>query len=507
MFRKKMKERTDSYVDTQIKQGNLNQIAITTENLKKVLGNSSDIVTRPIHVYGNNKLPATAVFIDGMISQDKISDFILKPLQSDAFKDVKSENEVIQKIMDGSVYFSTIELMDKMQKVVEAILAGFTILVFDSEKKAIAFETKGFATRSITNSMEESSFKGVKASFVELIRTNTATMRLQIKSPNLTIDEMTVGEQTNTTVSVIYMRNICKESFVARIKERLQQMNQDKVIALTDISTEITDNKFTIFPQVQFTEKPDAVSASLLEGKVAIIVDGIPYALILPIVINDLFQAPSDYGMNYMIASLFRSLRYILFLVALLLPGFYIALTQYHQEMIPRSLANAIAAAKAGTPFPISFEVIIMVLAFFTLIEASNRIPASLGSTVSIVGGLVLGDAAITAKLVSPGVIIVVATAAVASMAMTNKDLNFATWVFMLFNVLLCTVLGLFGLVVGALLLLYHLATLEVLGIPYLVPFSGGKKLQVSDSFVRLPTFLLKFRPNHLQPKNERRRS
>lgn len=508
MFLKKFKKRINKYIEQEIKQGNISNLAITVSNLKKVLGNSGDIVVRQIYVYGNKRLPATVMFIDGLISQDKISDFILKPLsQSDSFKEINNEKDVIERIMEGAVYYATVELLDQMEKAVQAIISGYALLIFESQKKAIAFETKGYEKRSITNSTEESSFKGAKVAFVEELRMNTASMRLQIKSPNLTIDEMTIGEQTNTAVSIIYMRNICNQDFVTRVKKRLKEIKEDKAKFLTDITTYIIEHKYTIFPQVQYTEKPDAVSASLLEGKVALIVDGIPYAIVMPVVINDLFQTPSDYGMNFILASLFRILRYGLFFIALLLPGFYIALTHYHAEMIPKLLAYAIVVSKAETPFPISVEVIVMVLAFFTLIEASSRIPLAIGSTVSIVGGLVLGDAAITAKLVSPGVIIVVAGAAIASMAIPNKDMNFATWICMLINVLLSTILGLIGLAIGVLILLYHLSTLEVLGVPYLAPYAGGKKLQLGDSFIRFPQFLLKFRPYHLQPKNKRRRS
>lgn len=508
MFRKKYKQRINNYIEQEIKQGDINNLPITTENLKKVLGNSADIVIRQIFVYGNKRLPATVMFIDGLVSQDVISDFVLKPLsQSDLLKETSNEKDIIKRIMEGAVYYATAELTDQMKKAAQAIISGYALLIFDSQKKAITFETKGYEKRSITNSTEESSFKGAKLAFVEELRMNTASMRLQIKSPNLTFEEMTIGEQTNTTVSLVYMRNICKEDFITRLKKRLEEITTDKVKFLTDISTYIIEHKYTIFPQVQYTEKPDAVSASLLEGKVALIIDGIPYAIVMPVVMNDLFQTPTDYSMNFILASLFRLLRYLLFFIALTLPGFYIALTKFHMEMIPQALAYAIAASKAETPFSISVEVIIMVLVFFSLIEASTRIPLAIGSTVSIVGGLILGDAAITAKLVSPGVIIVVAGAAIASMAIPNKDLNFATWLYMLINVLFSTVLGLFGLAIAILILLYHLSTLEVLGVPYLAPYAGGRKLQLGDSFIRLPQFLLKFRPYHLEPKDKRKRT
>lgn len=506
MFRKKLKQRIKNCIDHDIKQGHLDNLPLNASNLKKALGKSVDIVVRQVGIGRDTKLWATLIYIDGLVNLNQISNYILKPLdQNEVFEGIKNEQEVIPLIMKGAIYFATVELYNNTQKAVQSVLSGHALLIFDTQEKAIAFETKGYEKRSITSSTEESSYKGSKVAFVEDLRLNTACMRLEIKSPNLTIEQMMVGKQTNTKINLIYMRNICKQDIVARVRERLEGINIDKVEFLTDISTHIIKHKYTVFPQVQYTEKPDAVSASMLEGKVAIIVDGIPYAMVLPVVMNDFFQTPSDYGMNYIIASLFRILRYTLFFITLILPGFYVALTQFHMEMVPRSLAYSIAASKVGTPFPIAVEVILMILVFFTLIEAATRIPLSLAGTVSIVGGLVLGDAAISAKLVSPGVIVVVAFAAIASMAVPNKELNFALWIWMLVGVIVSAVLGLFGFAVCVIVLLYHLSKIEVLGVPYLAPFGGGKKMQLGDSIIRLPSFLLKYRPYHLQPKDKRK--
>jgi spore germination protein KA len=507
MFEKSFRKKVNQYIKDESNQANLNHSLVTTSNIKAILGNSNDIVVRDFFINGHKSYPTTLFFIDGLVNQDKISDFILKPLcNSDSLKKAKNEKDLIDQIIHGSIYYPTIKLINQMDQVINAIMTGHAVLVFDSPNIAIAFETKGYEKRSISPSAEESSFKGSKLSFVEDLRVNTATLRLQIKSPNLTIEGMLIGKQTQTPVSLIYMRNICKQDFISQVKKRLASINQDSATFLTDISDYLVDNKYTLFPQIQYTEKPDAVSASLLEGKVAVIVDGLPYAMVMPIVINDMMQAPSDYGLNYIVASLFRMIRWGLLFIALILPGFYIALTEYHNSMIPKALAFAIAASTVDTPFSITLEVLIMLFTFFTLIEASIRIPVAIGSTVSIVGGLVLGDAAITAKLVSPGVIVVVATSAIASMAVPNKDMNFAVWICLLLNALLSSSLGLFGLMIGFLIILYHLSTLEIMGVPFLAPFAGAKKLQLEDSIIRFPEFLLKFRPYHLNPKNKRRR-
>ena len=242
-----------------------------------------------------------------------------------------------------------------------------------------------------------------------------------------------------------------------------------------------------------------------MRGKIAIIVDELPYALLLPAVFGDFFQAPSDYGDNFIIASFFRIIRYLCFFLAMLLPGFFVAVTSFHPEMIPYKLAVAIGASRSGTPFSMLTEILIMTFAFFTLIQASMMISQAIGSTISIVGGLVLGQAAITANIVSPAVIVVVAAAAICSVAVPNKEVKSALWILQLLCTLLSALLGLIGIVLTLLIVFFLLAKLSPLNVPYLAPYGSWKPLQLDDSIIKFPDNLIKRRPLHLKPKNKRR--
>ena len=246
-----------------------------------------------------------------------------------------------------------------------------------------------FRKRSISPGSEESTFRSAKDSFVETLRVNTAMMRRKISSPHLVLEETTVGKQSNTRICIAYMRNICNNTFVKKIRSRIDKINQDKALSIKDIYMNIVKEKYTPFPMAVTTEKPDVCAMSLLDGKVALIIDELPYALVLPAVFGDFFQSAGDYSENFIITSLFRILRMACFLIAIALPGFYISVVTFHPEMIPYKLAISIAASRLGTPFSVVIEVLIMTFAFYVLIQASMQISKVIGGAISIVGGLV----------------------------------------------------------------------------------------------------------------------
>jgi hypothetical protein len=253
------------------------------------------------------------------------------------------------------------------------------------------------------------------------------------------------------------------------------------------------------------TEKPDTCVRHLLDGKIAVIIAEMPYALIFPIVFGDFFKSSEDYAGSFFSNSFFRILRYISLMLTIALPGLYISVTTFHPEMLPYDLAIRIAAARSGVPFPVFVEAVIMSLSFFTLLQASIMISQSVGSAISIVGGLVLGQAAIGAGFVSPGIIVVIAAAAISSLAIPNKDLSTISWLFQMMCVIFCGIIGLAGVVLTYLIVLYMLARLEIFGIPYISPFANTKELELDDSFVKLPDNANKMRPRYLNPKNKRR--
>lgn len=480
--------------------------SLNSDTIKELFAESSDIVSRTVLIRNREDLSVTLFYVDGMAQQKIINDNIVYPLSRSAwYADCDSQKQAYTLSLNGGIEASSVKPVETVKEAIDLMLVGMTILVFDRLERALIINTIGFDKRGISAATEENTYRSGKDSFVETLRLNTATLRKKIKSPNLVIIEESAGKQTNSRYCIAYMHNICNDKFVSEIKKRMEGIERDKVMTIRDVYTSIVNEKYTPFPAVIVTEKPDACCMSLLDGKIAVIVDELPYALLLPAVFGDFFQGTADYGENFIVASFFRIIRYLAFFLGLLLPGFFVAVTMFHPGMIPYTLAVKIAASRTGVPFSMILEVLIMSFAFFVLIQASMHISRAIGATISIVGGLVLGQAAITAGIVSPAVIVVVAAASICSLAIPNKEVNAAMWLFQLLCTLLSAMLGLLGLILTLLVIFFMLAKLKVLGVPYLAPYATLDTLQLADSIVRYPENLIKMRPSYLDPKNKRR--
>jgi spore germination protein KA len=480
---------------------------ITKDAMEKIFADSDDIVFHDVLIKNRDDLKVTIAYVDGMANSKVIDDNIVYPLTNSLwYENCRSASQAYQLTLNGGINVSSITETKMIKDALGPMFAGKTLLIFDQLECALIADTIGFEKRSISEGTEESTYRSAKESFVEALRVNTSILRRKIKSPYLVLEELTIGKQSNTRVCVAYMQNICNDAFVEKVKSQLDKIDQDKALSVKDIYTNVVQEKYTPFPMAIITEKPDTCCMSLLEGKIAIVTDELPYAMLLPAVFGDFFQTPSDYGQNFIVATLFRLLRMGCFLLSIALPGFYISIVTFHPEMIPYKLAQSIAASRLGTPFSIFFEVLLMTLAFYVLIQASMQISKVIGGAISIVGGLVLGDAAIKAGIVSPAVIVVVASASISSMAIPNKDVNTAIWLFQLICTVFSAILGLVGLIAALLILLFSLAKLESLDVPYLSPYTTGRPLQLGDSFIKAPTNLIKNRPVYLRPKNVRRK-
>ncbi|MDD5016873.1 MAG: spore germination protein [Eubacteriales bacterium] len=481
--------------------------SLTSDNIKKLFSESGDIIYRGFLIKNRADLKMTIIYVDGMVNTKIIDDNIICPLSASHWYDqCATLAQAYALSLNGALDVSSLKSTKSTEEAVGAILAGKTILVFDTLKSAIIVDTIGFEKRSITPATEESTYRSSKDSFVETLRVNTATLRKKIKSHHLVLEETVVGKQSHTRLCIAYMKNICNDTFVDIIKKRLDAIDQDKALSISDIYSNVVKKKYTLFPTAVITEKPEACCMSLLEGKIAIIIDELPYSLVFPAVFGDFFQSSCDYGHNYIVASFFRILRYICFTLAIFLPGFFVSVTVFHPEMIPYKLAMSIASSRTGTPFSMYIEVLLMSLTFFILIQASLQISRTIGGAISIVGGLVLGEAAITAGIVSPAVIVVVATASICSMAIPNKEINSVLWLFQLICLVFSSVFGLIGIIITLLILFFSLAKLNPLGVPYIAPYGLKGPLQLEDSFIRFPQNLIKKRPFYLDPKNKRRK-
>ena len=479
---------------------------VTADNVRSILGANSDFVSRVILIRDNPKIPATLVYIDGLVDSKIINDNILKPLmQDEQFDSSKTETDAAALISMGKVYASSIKVRSNLKDVVDDILAGNTALIFSDAKTAFTIEAKGALKRAINEPTGENVLKGAKDSFIEDLRTNTALCRKKLKSPYLTIEEIVLGKQSRTSIAVVYMKNIVNSKLVDEVKQRLKTIDVDRVFASGMIEEEIVDTKYSTFPQVLFTERTDRFCVSIAEGRVGVIIEGFPTAYIVPGTLLQCIQTPDDYSYNFIIGSLLRFIRFIALFITLIFPGFYICITTFHPEMLPAELSFSIVASKEGVPFPMFVEVIILLVAFELLVEAGVRLPKTIGQTVSIVGALVVGQAAVEAKLVSPATVIVIAVTAISSFTIPNQDFQNAARLWRFVFVIFSSIIGIFGLTYGLIFLLHHWCCMETYGVPYLDPFVANEDEQLQDTLFRLPISTMKKRPSGLNTNNEKR--
>lgn len=479
---------------------------LTSENIRSILVKNSDVVFREILICGNENRAVTLIYVDGMIDSKTVADTVIRPLMLDSkLCEAQSEKETISLIEYGYVHFPAQKTRKKIKEAISDIMTGSCALIFNEEKAALTFETKGFQQRSISEPTEENIVKGPKDVFVENIRVNTATVRRKIHTPDLVIEQTIVGKQTLTPVEIVYIEGITNKGLVKEIKARLDSIDIDGVIESGFIEEFIIDSKFSVFPQVTATERPDVFASNILDGRVGIIIDGIPIAYTMPGVIYQFLRTPDDYSQNYLASSILRLLRYTLMFVTVFLPAFYISVTTFHHEMIPSELALSIAASKEGVPYPTFVEVIAFLIAFEILLESGLRLPKNIGQAVSIVGALVVGDAAVSAGFISPAVVVVIAITAISGFTMPNQDFANALRLWRFIMAILASIIGLVGMTFGGIFMLFSLAAMETFGVPYLSPFVSGDGKGMDDTLIRPPVSFLKYRPFSLKTNNKRR--
>lgn len=480
---------------------------ITTENISNLIKHSADIIFRDFYIKGKKPFRVTIVFIDGLVDTKEMDAFILKPLTREIDFSQCNALDVLYRL-ENNILFHGIQITrTELGQCINDIMSGSVALVFDEIKRAITFNIGEFEKRSITEPTEENVLKGPKDAFIESLRVNTSTVRRRVKTHSLVIEEMVIGEQSLTEVAIVYLDGVTNRHIIKEVKKRLSAIKVDAVASSGVIEEEIIDNKYSLFPQVLTTERPDKFCANILEGRIGIIIDGFPNTFIAPAALNEFLQGPNDYSQNFITSSALRFMRYVLMLVTLFLPGFYISVTSFHQEMIPTELALSITAAKEGVPFPSFVEVIFMLIAFEVLLEAGLRLPKNISQAVAIVGALVVGQAAVEARLVSPAVVVIISITAISSFTMPDQDFSNALRIWRFFIAILTSVVGLYGLSVGGLLLLIHFAKMESFGIPYLAPLIAAEGKQLQDTLVRFPFSFMYKRPIDLKTSNKKRRS
>lgn len=463
--------------------------------LKDILGNSTDIIYREFYFGENSQVHGALIFLEGLSNKQLINDNIMKPLMYDLklWNVSKSLSKNLDYIENTMVSAGNVKRISYINEIIDACLSGDTIFLMESCNEAIDIHSKAWEGRGIEEPKTEAVVRGPREGFTETMATNMALIRRKIKNPNLAFETMQIGKQTNTSVCLIYLKGVVNLKLVAEVKNRLRKINTDAILESGYIEQFIEDDSSSIFPTIGNSEKPDTAAAKILEGRVCILVDGTPFALTVPMLFVEGFQSAEDYYSRPFFASMLRVLRFICFEITVLAPATYVMLATFHQELIPTTLLFTMAAGREGVPFPAIMEAGLMVITFEILREAGVRLPRPVGQAVSIVGALVIGEAAVSAGLVGGLLVIVVALTAVSSFVVPVYTDVCA--ILRIVYLILAGTLGIFGVGVGMLAILVHIVSLRSFGSPYLSPLAPLTDEDIKDSFFRAPLWKMNTRP------------
>ena len=472
--------------------------------LQEILKNAEDIVYREFAI-GASQQQMLMVFVEGLVEKNLISEQILKSMMVDLNNVVYKEVFTMQEIKHRLISAAEIREAETFDTLVLSLMSGDTLIFVEGSNHGLMVGSKGWDKRGISEPTTERNVEGPKDCFIETLRTNIVLIRRRIRDPNLAVEMLQVGRRTKTDVAVTYIKGVLNQEIAEEIKKRIQAIDIDGITDSSQLEELIADNQWTIFPQGRSTERPDKAIAALLEGRAAIVVDGSPFVLILPVTFSSFLSASDDYYQRSIVASTIRLTRYISFYVSATLPGLYLALVSFHPGMIPPQLALAIVATRVALPFPSFVEVILMETVLEILQEAGVRLPQAIGQTVGIVGGIVIGQAAVQAGIVSPIIVIIVALTAITSFTLPSYHINLSSRILRIPFVIAGATLGFYGIVVLTLFLLIHMASLTSFGVGYLEDISLYRARDLKDMFIRAPIRLMGKRPEFLKPEDTRR--
>ncbi|QAT38955.1 spore germination protein [Clostridium sp. JN-9] len=469
-----------------------------TSYLKSLFTDASDIVYREFLVCN---IKALIIYVDGMADKILIDNFVMETLMDNNGNLNNIEN--VSEIKDKILTVSDIKAVTKLPEGVDSVLSGDTMLFIDGLKECYVISTRFWPARGITEPSGETVVRGGRDGFSETIRFNTALVRRRIRDTRLKMVSKKIGVRSKTDVVIMYIDDIVNKKILEELNKRISEINIDAILDSGYIEQMIQDNKWSLFPQTQSTERPDVAAAALYEGRVAILVDNSPFAVIVPATLPSLFQSPDDYYQRWIFGSAMRIIRLFSAILGIILPALYVAVTSFHPSIIPTKLAYFIAASREGVPFPAFIEAIIMEISLDLLIESVVRLPKPIGSTIGIVGGLIIGQAAVSAGIVSPIMIIIVSVTAITSFTTPNYEIASAFRLIRFLMIIAAAIIGLYGIVLSLILLLIHLVKLNSFGVPYLAPVVNPDIDDFKDVYIRMPFNYFKTRPGYMKTKDK----
>ena len=447
---------------------------VTQEGLRGLFSGCADYTERLIRCGLEGELTLPVCWLDGVVAGSALGLEILRPLtELLRAAGLQSQEDALERCLAGLVYRCSVERLSDLDAAADALCRGCCLILFEELSCALSFETRSAQRRAVTEPSLEKSLKGGKDSFTETLRVNTALVRQRLNTPSLKLTESSLGRRSRTRVALLYLEGAAREATVRELARRLDRLELEALLSLGPLESGLADCPASPFPQLLHTERPDRFAMHLDQGRVGILVDGLPVGLLLPASLPAFLEVTGDGSMHPLVSATLSALRWLALAIGLLLPGFYTAVALYHPEMIPTRLLQSIIRAEQDLPFSTALEVLGMLAAFSLLQEAGLRMPNPIGDTVSIIGALIVGQAAVEAKLVSPIAIIVVAVSGIACYTLPSQDLGFALRLGRLGLLLGAIFAGLYGLGLAGCLLLLHLAELESFGTPYLSPSPG----------------------------------
>lgn len=464
--------------------------------LEDMFSDCGDLVKRKIPV---SSTYIYVLYFDGMNDRNLIESRVLDTLMIEIRKTPpKHFSNIPKALINGGITTADMHEEEDIDLAAVAVMSGETMILIDGYDKAIIVASKKYPARGIDKPDTEGNIEGPKEAFSENFRDSTALIRRRIRDSRLKIKQLQSGRRSKTDLAVIYLEDVCRPEILKETLERIEKIDIDSILDSGYLSQLITDNKATPFPLLQLTERPDKAAAEILEGRIVIVVDTTPFVIILPAVLPSFYQASEDYYQNYLGATLIRLIRYAASFLAFTLPALYVCFAMYNPSMLPAPLLMKMSFSRDGVPISGIAEVYLMELAFEALREAGIRMPSSIGSTLGIVGGIIIGQAAVDAGIVSPIVVIIVSLTGICSFAIPQIALSSAYRLVKYFILTASAFFGLLGFWAALLTVVVHLASLESFGIPYLYPLAGGDiegDEGIKDSFFRLPPYLMKKRP------------
>lgn len=463
----------------QLKKQLTNSLSDNLIFLRKLFSNSSDFITKKISLFNYE---VVLMYCDGMINLQLLGPLVIEPIYRCHVKNPNSD-DLFMALEANMIMSNNNNILFNYNDIFISIMSGNIVLLIDGLNKALSIDITGFQSRSIEESINEVDVRSPKEAFVEPIKINLTMLRRRIKSPALKFEYLIVGQKSQTTVAMIYLSDVANSNLLQNIRYKLSKVNLDVLLDSSYLSTFLSDDKYAIFPEIGYTERPDILCGKIAEGRVAILVDGCPHAVIVPHLFLESFQTMDDYTNRPIYTSFMRGLRFLSFFISVFMPGLYVAIASFHPEMFPSTLLFNVAISREVTPFPIIFEALAIHLIYELMREAGLRLPRQVGYAVSIVGALVIGEAAVSSGIIGAPMVIIVAVTAITSFIMTTMYQSVCILKFIF--IVLGGLFGLYGIALGGCACLLQLTSMDNFGVPYMAPISPFNLFFMRDTFIR----------------------